>query len=35
MKKIFTILAALLAGGAAISIIGLIPHAVEAGRQLN
>jgi hypothetical protein len=35
MKKIFTIIGALLAGGTAISAIGLIPHAVEAGRTLN
>jgi hypothetical protein len=35
MKKIFAIIAALFAGGAAISAMGLIPQAVEAGVKFN
>lgn len=35
MKKLFTIIAALSAGGAAITATGLMPQAVEAGIKYN
>jgi hypothetical protein len=34
-KKLFTIIAALFAGGVVISAIGLMPQAVEAGVKFN
>jgi hypothetical protein len=35
MKKIFAIITALFAGGVAVSAMGLIPQAVEAGVKFN